>query len=175
MQLFEGDARQEVVQYVCEKTGLPADTVEAVLHALVTGDLNALEALAEEAAWHGLDGAMGAMVPYVARPATAAEHHVGQLLATKDKYVDDIKAMMQQSKDEMMQSKEQTIAVMQQMLHSKEQAMAMMLQSKDETIRNQDEQHRHVLALKDEVARQLALRMLDMSTQLEAARKKELG
>jgi len=92
--LFDGDARQHAVQHICTQTGLADDIVEAILLALVHGDLSALEALAEGMAWRGLAFAEGAIVPYVARPVSAgaeqqllvqqAQHrHVEQLLASK--------------------------------------------------------------------------------------------
>ena len=148
----DDDTRQQVVHHVCEATGLPEDTVEAVLHALVTGNVGPLEDIAP----------------------TAAEHHVHQqLLATKDDvvarvaaHVDDVKAHVadiQAMRDILAQQvgqKDDTIQALQQQLAAQKDDMHR------QALARQEEIHK----LKEDNARQLALRLLFKEQYDEARR-----
>ena len=156
--------------------------MDAVLHALVEGDVRALEALAAEAAGdaarRGLDYAEGAMVPYRTRATSAVSTHVEALLTAKEEllqraaaHVDDVKTHLQDVKelktdviqrmDETLRQKDATFATLQQMMQAKDELHRQALALKDETLQQ-----------KDEVARQLALRILSMSDQLDAMRER---
>ena len=67
-QLFAGDARQQVLQHVCDITKLSEHHVGAILQAILTGDLDALEVLT--------DTPLGSIATTRARQHVV--HHVGE-------------------------------------------------------------------------------------------------